>query len=55
MENINQTTSSVVETDQTSLIIKPPFESWWKVGVLVVGALLAGSITYAATNIPKNK
>lgn len=30
-------------------VSKPPFGSWWKVGMLVVGALLTASLLYAAS------
>lgn len=40
-------TPSVAEETQPPPVSKVPFGSWWKVGVLVVGVLLAVSIFYA--------
>lgn len=49
-EDLNQNVvppTEPVAVTPTLLTNQPPFGSWWKVGVLVVGVLLAGSIAYA--------
>lgn len=47
-ENISQNIPPAPPAIPTPLVTKPPFGSWWKVGVLVVGILLAASILYAS-------
>lgn len=42
-ENINQTNPLVMETTSSSVTPQPPFGSWWRVGGLVVGALVVAT------------